>query len=1462
MKIKDLDLYAIFGKNLPMRRICITFLVATVLCFIRSIWLSHGYIVFSDLDFGMDDSTYIARIAGLYNQQFSSMNFFNLSRLVFILPFYLLSLAGGKVVCHFLLKSIITGIFILSAAGMYLLCERILQRNFGGFTRNYHYVGLIIPALYYAVNPWVIMRIQHLFLLAGYAAYPWVLLYFMEFMFAGEIAKNSGIKELNVLGKTVRLKWVDYAEVKAAILVAVFVSIGSAGIHYFLYYILTFIFFGLMILSRDLQQSIKEKSGFRNTLKAHLRKAVFLYGTCLAFNAYWLFTYLAAIFITDIQPQNVNVVETLNIFSRYSTLPRVLYLISYWWPMFNLDNYLDRYFWISGGVLLGIIAYIVFYRYSWRFYIRLYANAAVFALLLAMGTNTDIIGDLNVLIVTKLPVIGHIFRDPNKIIGPLVAYLAILIGFGVDRIIYFLKMANYNRAVQLLFVCSLLVCLHMYNRPFQAVFINGYYAGAEAPQDYREVQEHYLPGGKIFWAPNMDNMLLSNGMTNYNWNQANGIMKTAGDFHLYSSAKPAVFQNENNYVLINYIQSYFQYLLDTAGAQNLGLLAGWMGFNEVGFHRDVYGQEERTAFNRQVLEGQKDLAKHYQDSTFSLYATPDDQGKILGINRLVYFTKGLNSLLQMFDRREDLKVSPEDTGLVWAQSRQQDLRFEPGDIMVGDNKWDFIMPLIDKRYFTYPFDYINTGNPDTAWAKTMVKESEWLWLLKLNHITDKNWDYDYGRGVVYTTTPYELGISPHKAPLYRGQQILGMKDVLSRQFFTPENPDVFNLTVFPETSSEGVLSGTIMGGVSGSNEWQVASSQPVRIEGGKFIRLYSLVSGINTGKLHFKVYFYDDYHNEIKVSYATIAGEMSEYTRVPVVCDTNVPEGTSFMEIHILSTQDVAKPVYFWIHDFAVYDNSALKRENILSVPVKSLSPDGRYRVMARVFKSAAGGRLVIKGEDRSVEVDLKDAKNRFEWVEAGELALPRGRLDIAPGDGFSVINVLLVIPAGEFERIVCEASDRLNGAQADVSLLLNDYDIQDEFPVKDLFETRRTPGSIDDTLFPICKGVASKKIDILKDGYYSFYVTGNIPGGGKAGAVIVDGDGNERMLSLGDGKAVARSLMDYRCGVNHQKNSYFLTLEPDRDENWKVKQYYGGKIYLTRGAYQIRLDIDSHDRNNLQPDTLHPLSGNEITVPAENNDLEDQYLMLADLAGSSTNITREKRGNRNIFFNTPYRGRMWLIYTLDRAPVHKGQLISFKAGLSHDALKDVHAKLLWVSNDGVLQKSQFVSKSSFSNNYYLLTRAPIDGYVQACFFAHSDGTDKGVFSLDDAELIDVDESVKIEGTFLLPENIPEVLAGTAKERLHGTASIFERDGARCVVYNEPFNSVWQMYGGGKTGKNPFPVNLIHNGYTAGGPTSIGVIMINPVLLSAYGLGVMITLFAFLSGFYILYRIPRSKNKN
>ncbi|BCS82293.1 MFS transporter [Caldicellulosiruptor diazotrophicus] len=1116
--------------------------------------------------------------------------------------------------------------------------------------------------------------------------------------------------------------------------IVLYSMIGSAAIHYFFFYIifLTILFIGIILRIWKLNKYYKA------VLLFYIRKYLIMIILMIIGNIYWFLTYSIAILFINIEPQNVNVVDTLQLFSRNSSVQNVLYLISYWLPFFNLEMFLDKMFWIAGGVFLLIIAYIIFYRFGWHFYVRLFTIVTSFIILLSLGTNVDPLADIYVKVVMNVPIIGHIFRDPNKLVGVLACFLAIILGFGIDRIVFFLLNAGFGRKFAVAFVIVMLICFYFYQRPIKIFYIDNYYKGVPIPKEYKEISQYYSKDGKILWIPSMDNMVLSNGISAYRWNinkEMPGLMKAVGDFHVYASSKNTIFQHENNVGTISYFYSYLQHLLDKGGTDKIGRLLELTGFNQVAYHKDVQDQEERQGFNLFILGKQKEVKLRKKLGFIYLYDVKKNSDDVQ-VN--IYNTKGLNHFVQLFDFENILGAK--GYNIIWSQGKREKFDLEKVNLVVGDNRIDIFQHILPEKYMISLFDKINTGNPYVGWAKSMCKESDWFWIHKVNSLNRLPWDYDYGEGFIFTYTPYTVELPTYKLNKNVGELILNSNDIVKTDFFEIDKEETnFKLEITKDVMGNSILAAEVAPKkFIGNVFWKIARSKLMSVKPG-YISLRAVVSGVNAGKVHFKLKFFNENMNELGVVYGSVPGEVAEFNKALINTNAVVPPATKYMRVELWLLEDQKTPVYFWIHDFELRYFSSIS-SNELKIKVPSYIK-GKYHLYVRALVNENGG--VVKIND--AKINLKGDENQFKWLYVGKYT--RDTIVIRPEEGFVLLNLLCVLPDWFYKKI---QSMDLKSKQA-IVLFSNEFALEEGFKIKGLENYYVHPNFVDSMVDVVGSGIYTKKIDILRNDSYRLYFVGNITS--KVAIVLKDND--NKVVKFGYLKflkSINNNFNGIRFYVSNKPYSYFLSIEKEKNPKWSSQLYGIDLGFLKKGQYTLEIKLENGIKSLTAPEDIHVLHPEEVKVNLKVDDT--LYILISNILQES--VTTQKKGNK--IFSSKYsdiysdKVKYWLIYGTKQIKSKKNELYYVDFDIEAKGMAEVSAKILFMDKNKVLYDSQFID--IFNNRGQSIFSPKRDGFVQIVFFVRSNGKEDGVFELKQIRLLEVSKMNKFSSVVILPYNV------------------------------------------------------------------------------------------------------------
>ena len=334
--------------------------VAAGLLFLwREVVFAPNAIISGDLFVPFRFEAVVAQFASFWNPILEFPNVETIDRLVWAAPF--LVLGDPRAIQLAMIGTAVVGSGLL----MFFACRRL-----GAPVAVACLAGLV-----YGCNPWIANRVQHLFLLPGYAVLP-----------------------------AVAALWIRPPRRRSVLWMVLLLSFGSTTPH------TTVALWGTSVVLVAVRAT-----------RASLRRlglTAFWYGVV---NLYWILPVLAFMATSDLVPSwpTWNQVE---LFSRNADLGSVTRLGGYWWPLapFDAAAWTEPLgFGLVAAFLLGL-----------RWLDRERAALAVLAVIcgvVALGTaNPWWVGPL----VVEGPLadrMGWLLRDPNKAVGPLAAFMLLLI---------------------------------------------------------------------------------------------------------------------------------------------------------------------------------------------------------------------------------------------------------------------------------------------------------------------------------------------------------------------------------------------------------------------------------------------------------------------------------------------------------------------------------------------------------------------------------------------------------------------------------------------------------------------------------------------------------------------------------------------------------------------------------------------------------------------------------------------------------------------------------------------------------------------------------------------------------------------------------------------------------------------------------------------------------------------------
>ncbi len=1269
------------------------FMLIVIVWFFSSFFY-EGHVVFSDIDIPFNVKRYPEEILGIWNGRWSTSNMLNLPRLLAISIPYIISSFFGFEGAVFI-KTFIIMLIFLSALSMYLLCKRLVSVYYSKEFNFFKITALISGAIFYAINPWVIFRIQHIFLLCGYSVFPLIIMFFFNIFdpkFQSQLIKHYYIFRVKPYIRNI----IDI------IMLSILIAFAAGGIHYFFYAAIYLpILWGLLLMKNIWIYRHYGIERVRNMIFSFLTKG----GICIIFftifNFYWFGIYVLSI-LTHATPSqnNINVVDTLSLFSRNSMPKNVMFFISYWWPMFDLNS-LPFYFYMGGTAIIIIVisaAMLRSYRYN---IVLLFAILLIPFVVLATGVNLPVISEIFIK-VTKLPVIGSIFRDPNKLVGLMAVNFSILLVFGIEALFSSIRDNLSGSVLKNLILLGIIISIVMFVLPLKMRHVDGFYKPVKMPDEYKKVNEFIVKNteknSRVLYVPAADNMIQSHtGVATPYWNingDKEGIEKATGDVAVYNSAVNTIFQHEGNKPSVEYTMNYMQYLLDRGATYRIGSYAKNLGTSGILYHSEYKGQEERQSFNKEILNMQSEITKIYEDNIFSYYKNniPTDYMSIIE-NKII--TPYGFSHFEAINRMEGF--NSEESAVLFSSMEHVDFTgiADEKTAIESYSKEDLYLSQIEKKYYVKPFDFINDGNVFLKWSKTYLKNSEWNWFMRSLGIENPTFDFDYSDGVAVTFATSKLNLPPYKMKSAKGKLIADFDSLLRMEkFFTPDNPELFSVTANPVSEynyfPEG--HGEIVRG-DPKNIWQVAKSGLIDAKQNNPYIFKIKVSGRGTNKIHFKVHFFDKDMKELGINYVVAPAEEINFESIEFSGEFVSPKGAFYMRLDLLTYQRPDQKLYWWIHDLKLFDLEKYRAKNSFKMKYNS-DENGYYTIYTRLFKSIRGGIVKFDIGKESVEINSQTKNtNRFEWVKLGRFFMSRGENEIEAEniEGFNSINLIACIPESK-EKMIMEPV-RKNIEKSKMFFILEG---ENDFTYSGNIQTKRySPELSGGRGVSLENGEMSSEFDILKSSRYSVVIN--------SFSDLPETNGVEIKIEDVNGKIKCNEQIEFeKEKKKNEENRVVIEEIEGKEFNREVKRVKGTlvnrwkselkNIELAEGRYRLTVKFDSRVKSLSEFNDFHKFNPNEVRIRRmvdeelnfDTGSCEKiyPYMMNSKINGNIFHINYDKTCSKD-----------WYVYSSKKIGVSEDDEYIVKFEAVSNEIVGRHAKIIFLDENSTIIKSVYINE-------------------------------------------------------------------------------------------------------------------------------------------------------------------------
>lgn len=1268
--------------------------------------LKEGHIVFSDLDFPLDSKTYPEEILGLWNDKWNTSTLLNLPRVFCIaLPWLvsaLMDYSGPVFIKTFILSNV-----LLSGLSIYLFIKRIVSVYLEGSFNFFKLFAITTGALFYAVNPWVIFRIQHIYLLCGYALLPLALLFFFNAFdpkFQSQLIKGYSVSRKRLYRRNI----LDLALLSATI------SIMSAAIHYFFYTVFLLGFLWVLLILKQLLIHRESRKFSRTIIYNFFSKGVLLAVLAFIFCYYWLSIYLGSILI-DAQPSqhNINVVDTLSLFSRNSQPLNVLFLISYWWPMFDL-NTLPLSFYAGGGILLVLILTGVIF-FVWKRHILLFLFLlSFFFQLLATGTRVPGLAELFIFIVMKIPFFGNMFRDPNKLIGIVCIGYSVILVFGIEKLFTLpLKRPWLNNSVRILLFLLITGGYLSYIGPFRDKFIMGFYHPVQVPGEFTELQESYSSeDGRVLHFPISASMLQpSTGVTTPEWNTNPdnfGELKATGDFIIYQSQKDTIFHHEGSDPAIGYYFNFLQYLLDNGLTHHFGKYLAPLGINEFSWAAGFTGQEERQGFNLNILKGQKDLEITWKGDLFTLFSLKESVSPSGVRTTLIYTPKGFQALSSY----HQLPGFTYDTsGVLFTAQKKGNIltTIRKGDYIDSITSDELFLSSLPKKYYLSPAQQVKNGNPFLSWSQSAIHTDDWLWHLKSQNILPLRFDMGFESGIALSFSSVKLDIPVHSQDRIRGRQLLDFETFLYNNYiFISDDSELFQVQAYPfgNENQTPLVHGVISRGQN-YDIWQVAKSAYIPADPLTPYQFNMTISGQGANKLHLKARFYDKDKNEIATAYILTPEEKINFEYFRFYGEYITPRETAFVRMDLLSLQRPEQKVYWWLHDFSIHELSEYTVPNTIDMVYTPRSREN-LKVWLRTFHSPVAGDLRVKiNEEEFLIQGKKEGFSGFTWTYLGEVSNNGTTFPIVIENltGFNAVNEMVLITPSEYK----EQEFLVNQAVKKAGILTTmeaeyDFDFQGPLQSQRGFTELSMAGGRS-----AHKGVLKAPLDILKNGNYTLSLGVMGEEGSRIRMTLKGLDKKQpsykESFTIEPAEPAEEGL--FTETLPPKSKGYIKKLKPHDSslvQNYQIVE--SAPLTLSKGPYELTIELDYKKPSLLSIKDLGPFDPGKILIPDFTEGAGGSCIpLMDDMMVHSINTDKLKISYEETCSND------WYITSSPLIPVKRQEyLILLK--MRSEVLKERHSKILYLNERYQVIKTDYIPeveerKKELWNSYEYISQAP-----------------------------------------------------------------------------------------------------------------------------------------------------------
>ena len=408
----------------------------------------------------------------------------------------------------------------------------------------------------------------------------------------------------------------------------------------------------------------------------------------------------------------------------------------YEWRAFGFNMiYNDKTHFLFIPVIIFSFSYFFLHRQKRKFYLLLPPFIFLaFTLLSAKELNLDFF-------IFHLPFFdftGRLLRHARWNVMPVVLSISVMAGLSSSL---FLSRAK-SRAYIILSLILLLASLSAW--PMFTGDMNGYWRPAEPPEDYVKANDILENGtGHVLWFPHI--------IRRATWSRQRGEAETSApmdNFPVRSSALPSYSAPQS------YFFDYYNFLKGGPAMSpfeiyegNLSKIYEPLNVNYIAFHYDGAWtrEEQKRGFTNEYIHKISEntgMEKLYEGRYISLFAM-NGSGKFAA-RKPVSVSDSLKTLGYISS------VSKKIPGIIFWDRGTDGVNCQ---VMT---EWKTPV-LLKYGHVISPKDFSKDFAPERKWSPSFVDQPDFQYRLWWKGVK-WNWDFDYGRGVVFTWAPDNLSI--------------------------------------------------------------------------------------------------------------------------------------------------------------------------------------------------------------------------------------------------------------------------------------------------------------------------------------------------------------------------------------------------------------------------------------------------------------------------------------------------------------------------------------------------------------------------------------------------------------------------------------------------------------------------------------------------------------------------------